>query len=98
MGWHAVLEDYLEDAGRNLKISLDQVQPYLTAKVIYSDMGLLDERVDISFLGSLEFEGLILQKYTRLTRIYGVTNDAFYRHLAQVHNSIENIIRLTERS
>jgi hypothetical protein len=94
--WRAVLDDYLDDERRNTQHSAEQIRPYLAAKGIDSDMGLFDDRLDISFLGTLEFEGLIREKRLRLNRIYGLTNDAFYRHLEKLHNSIENIIRLTE--
>lgn len=94
--WHSILDDYLDDEKRNTQHSADQIRPYLAAKGIDSDMGLLDDRLDISFLGTLEFEGLIREKRTRLNRIYGLNDDAFYRHLAKLHHSIEKIVRLTK--
>ena len=94
--WNSILSDYLEDEGRNTKHSAEQLRPYLATKGVDSEKGLFDNRLDISFLGTLEFEGLIREKSSRLNRIYGLTNDAFYRHLDKLHNSIENIIRLTK--
>jgi hypothetical protein len=95
LNWHSVLDDYVEEERKNTKHSLEQIQPYLDRRMA-SDLGLFDKRLDISFLGTLEFEGLIRRKKGRLTRIYGLTNDTSSPDLKMLHNSIENIIRLTQ--
>ncbi len=94
--WHSILDDYLDDEMMNSKHSAEQIGPYLDAKGITSEMGLFDDRLDISFLGSIEFEGLIRRKQLRLNRLYGLTKDATSLDLERLYNSIENIIRLTK--
>lgn len=75
MQWQSMDADYRFDEERALVFHAEQFAPTMFTKFPWPySKGLRDERVDLNYLRSLEFEGLIKLKYNQVNNLFRTLN------------------------
>ena len=69
--WEVLTADYVKEENLGLKFNEEQFAPWIHTRVTrpYRE-GFYDPRVDLSFLGSIEFEGLIRYKRSKVSNLF----------------------------
>jgi len=93
--WNGLISDYFEREERALLFTEHTIIPYLAKRIPQPYMdGIYDDRIDLSFLNSIEFENLINDRRTyanTLINIVDSEND-------EIIKAINRIIFLTNRT
>ena len=95
LSWQAILEDYTEDERTIKQLSIEQYEAYLIDQGILTNRGILDDRVDISFLATPKFESIVHNREGRLGKIYDSPEDPSWQELELLQSTIDEIIELT---
>ena len=91
LSWESVFEDYQEDEQRAIDYNFNILYPYTQKHFSYTQ-GLSDPRLDISILGSPEFENTIIRRKFSIRDII----DSETKELEVLIATIDRIIVLTE--
>jgi len=98
--WKDLVEDYLEDEKIADYHLVNQWDPYFNKRLIqrYSDtvqtQDIFDERIDLSFLKSIEFQNLVIRRMHNLQRSFNPREEITEYEL--IKKSIDEIIDLTK--
>ena len=93
VGWNDLLLDYQEEEIKAVNNYYTLLKPYEKKHFLWTDKGMLiDSRVDLSFLTSLEFDNYVLDRENDLIQI--LKNGA--GELEAIIRAIDKIIELSE--
>ncbi|WP_143057806.1 DUF6090 family protein [Maribacter orientalis] len=96
VSWEDVLADYKEEEELAKKDNWDFLIAELTPSLGW-DHDYEDERVDINFLSTLQFETVFFRRESHLKDILGSGNDSSQKtELEQIKNTIDRIIELSK--
>ncbi len=93
--WDDLISDYFEREEQAINYTRQTLTPYLATRITrpYRE-GLVDERVDLSFLSSIEFENLINDRRRDINVLLNIVKDEDN----EIRKAIDRIIILSESS
>ena len=93
VGWKDLLLDYQEEEIKALNNYHERLKSYEKKHLLWTDKGMLiDSRVDLSFLTSLEFDNYVLDRQNDLIQIL----ENYSGELEAIIIAIDRIIKLSE--
>jgi hypothetical protein len=93
--WEDLISDYFEREEQAINYTRQTITPYLATKLPRPyKRGLDDERVDLSFLTSIEFENLINDRRRDVNVLLNIVKDEDN----EIRKAIDRIILLSESS